>query len=236
MLDDSPNTLPSNTLTETALNRLRGAILGGALAPEEKLRLRALSERFGIGATPLREALSRLAAEGLVLSEGQRGFSVPPITREHLLDITRSRQITEAEALRQAMALGDAAWEDEIVASFHLLKRQLERREATEAWLDAYEARHHRFHRALIAACPLNALKGFCEALYGQTTRYRRVLTGAGLLTRSVDAHHVLMEKVLARAPDAPAELAAHIGTTAEAVLAVLASAAKDGAAAPTAL
>ena len=217
MLDDAPN-----TLTEAAHARLRGAILGGTLAPDEKLRLKALSERFGIGATPLREALSRLAAEGLVVAEGQRGFSVPPITRENLLDITRTRQFMEAEALRQAMALGDAAWEDEIVASFHLLKRQLERREDSEPWLDTYEVKHQRFHRALIAACPLNALKGFCEALYGQTMRYRRVLTGAGLLTRSVDAHHVLMEKVLARTPDAPEELAAHIGTTAEAVLAVL--------------
>ena len=94
-----------------------------------------------------------LAAEGFVVFEGQKGFSVPPVTRAHLLDITRSRQFVEPEALRQAMEAGDAAWEDGIVASLSLLGREVARRTAEPAWLDAYEAKHHRFHHALIAAC-----------------------------------------------------------------------------------
>lgn len=213
------------TATEAAARRLRADILAGALPPATPLRLRMLADRYNIGATPLREALSRLAAQGVVVSEGQRGFSVPPVTRAHLLDITRSRQLVEPEALRLAMQHGDAGWEDGIVAGFHLLKREMERRVSTDdAWLDAYEAKHHRFHRALIAACPLLAVKDFCDALYEQKTRYRRVLKQAGLLSdRSIEVHEELMHLALARdAARAPAALAQHIGITAEAVLRLL--------------
>lgn len=212
------------TATEAAARLLRADILAGILPPATPLRLRMLADRYNIGATPLREALSRLAAQGVVVAEGQRGFSVPPVTRAHLLDITQSRQLVEPEALRLAMQHGDAAWEDEIVASFHLLKRELERRvSSSEAWLDAYEAKHHRFHRALIAACPLVAVKAFCDALYEQKTRYRRVLKSVGLLAgRAVEVHEELMQLTLARDADrAPAALAQHIGTTAEAALKV---------------
>jgi DNA-binding GntR family transcriptional regulator len=213
------------TATEAAARLLRADILAGVLPPATPLRLRMLADRYNIGATPLREALSRLAAQGVVVSEGQRGFSVPPVTRAHLTDITASRQLVEPEALRLAMRHGDAAWEDEIVASFYLLKRELERRiSSDEAWLDAYEAKHHRFHRALIAACPLDAVKGFCDALYEQKTRYRRVLKQAGMFSDgAVAAHEELMRLTLARdAAQATAALAQHIGTTAEAVLRVL--------------
>jgi GntR family carbon starvation induced transcriptional regulator len=225
MPEPVPDTASTATVTEAAMLRLRADILAGALPPATPLRLRALTERYGIGATPLREALSRLAAEGVVVSEGQRGFSVPPVTRAHLLDITRSRQVVEPQALRLAMRQGGSAWEDEIVTGFHLLKRELERRvPSSEAWLDAYEAKHHRFHRALIAACPLQAIKGFCDALYEQTTRYRRVLLGAGMLGgAAVEAHQELMELTLSRAEDAAATaLERHIGITTEAVLRAL--------------
>ena len=172
------------TATEAATARLREQIVAGALPPEARLRLRDLVPRYGFGATPLREALSRLAAEGFVVFEGQKGFSVPPVTRAHLLDITRSRQFMEPEALRLAMEAGDAAWEDEIVASLSLLGREVERRTADVAWLDIYETKHHRFHRALVAACPLTSLRGFCDELYMQTTRYRRLMKAVALLYR----------------------------------------------------
>ncbi|MDT8264202.1 GntR family transcriptional regulator, partial [Roseomonas sp. DSM 102946] len=77
--------------------------MSGVLPPRSRLRLRELSALYGLGTTPLREALARLAAEGIVVLEGQKGFSVPPVTREHLLDVTRSRQVVEPEALRLAM-------------------------------------------------------------------------------------------------------------------------------------
>jgi DNA-binding GntR family transcriptional regulator len=211
------------TATEAATARLREEIVAGALPPDARLRLRDLVPRYGFGATPLREALSRLAAEGFVVFEGQKGFSVPPVTRVHLLDITRSRQFVEPEALRLAMQEGGAAWEDEIVASLSLLKRETERHRPEEAWLDTYEAKHHRFHRALIAACPLASLRGFCDELYMQTTRYRRLMKSVTPdWPRMAAAHEALANRVLARDAAALQALRDHIGTTATRVLDML--------------
>ncbi len=211
------------TAVEAATLRLREEIVAGALPAETRLRLRDLAARTGYGATPLREALSRLAAEGFVVFEGQKGFSVPPVTRAHLLDITASRQFVEPEALRQAMQSGDAAWEDEIVASLSLLGREVERRTTDPAWLDTYEAKHHRFHRALVAACPLVSLRGFCDELYMQTTRYRRLMKAAAHdWPRMVAAHRRLADLVLARDAAAQQALHDHIGSTAKRVLDML--------------
>lgn len=213
--------LGAATAAEAVAHRLRQDIVAGDLPPAAKLRLKDLADRYGIGITPLREALSRLAAEGFVHVEGQKGFSVPPVTSAHLADITRTRQILEPEALRLAMEVGDAAWEDEIVASLSLLKREVERRELdSPAWHDVYEAKHHRFHRALIAGCPLPTLRGFCDELYVQMTRYRRVMKAVLVdWSRAIPVHEGLVTPVLGR--DAPAAMAAlrhHIGTTADAV------------------
>ncbi len=213
------------TAAEAVAHRLRQDIVAGDLAPAARLRLKDLVERYGIGTTPLREALFRLVAEGFVNGEGQKGFSVPPVTRAHLLDITRTRQMMEPEALRLAIQAGDAAWEDEIVTSLSLLKREIERRDpANPAWQDSYEAKHHRFHRALIAACPLRSLAGFCDELYVQMTRYRRVMKTVLVdWTRAAPVHEELADLALARREDAAmAAIRHHIGTTADHVLPAL--------------
>ncbi|MGG5889920.1 GntR family transcriptional regulator [Falsiroseomonas sp. HC035] len=218
-------------MAESAARRLRHDIVAGSLAPKARLRLRDLTAKYGLGATPLREALARLAAEGLVVLEGQKGFSVPPVTRAHLDDITRSRQIVEPEALRLAMQSGDAEWEDGIVTALSLLRHEIGRRDpGSEDWLDRYEARHHRFHAALIAGCPLPSLKRFCEELYVQKTRYRRVMKIAFQdWDHMLGVHVRLADLALARDAEAAGQLAAHIGKTAEHVLALLDGQARTG-------
>lgn len=212
------------TESQAAAAVLTRDILSGALPPNGKLKVRDLSVRYEIGPTPLREALSRLAARGLVEQHGQRGFRVPPITREHLLDITHTRQVVEAEAFRLAIEHGDRGWEDDVSASLLILRRVSERHEPTEEWLDAYEERHRRFHRALIAACPFATLRGFCDELYEQKTRYRRFLRSLGGPQDGViDMHQRLADRALARnATGGMAEIKAHISSTATALLTIL--------------
>ena len=211
----------SETASQAAASVLTRDILSGALPPNGKLKVRDLQARYDIGPTPLREALSGLAARGLVEQHGQRGFRVPPVTREHLLDITRTRQVVEAEAFRLAMRHGNRDWEDEVSASLLLLRRALDRQDGTEAGLDAYEARHHRFHRTLIAPCPLPTLLRFCDELYGQKTRYRRFLRSlGGEEDELADMHTRLADCALRRDEAAgAAEIAAHIGSTADTLL-----------------
>lgn len=205
--------------SEIAMRLLRRDIVSGALAPDSKLKLRILKERYGIGSSPMREALAQLAAQGLVHQLSQKGFRVPPLSAAHLLDITRSRQLVEAEAVKLAIEHGDAEWEDEIVASYHLLERLYQRlRGAERPDVHDFETRHQRFHRALIAACPLAAVKEFCDQLYEQATRYRLLLRRYAFTREVVMAEHrILMRAVLSRNKTQAAKaLKAHIGLTAD--------------------
>lgn len=213
------------TESEAAAWRLRQDILSGALAPDAKLKIRELTALYGIGASPMREALAQLAASGFVQLQGQKGFRVPPVTAEDLIDITESRRIIEAEALRLAIENANPAWEDEIVASYHLFEREIVRfYDSGSGRLEDYEERHHRFHRALIAACPLHRLKSFCEDLYIRKTRYRRLTRSYGFDKDVVIAEHrLLMDAVLERdLQRAIPAIKAHIGLTADVILKML--------------
>jgi GntR family carbon starvation induced transcriptional regulator len=215
------------TASELAVRLLRRDIVSGALKPDSKLKLRILKERYGIGASPMREALAQLAAQGLVHQLSQKGFRVPPLSAAHLTDITRSRQLVEIEAVKLAIEHGDAAWEDEIVASFHLLERMFRRllNATTRPDVHEFENRHQRFHRALIAACPLSAVKEFCDKQYVQATRYRLLLRRYAFTREVVVAEHrILMKAVLSRnKTEAAKALKEHIGITADVLLGELA-------------
>ena len=111
-------------------------------------------QRYDIGATPLREGLSRLISRGLIVGIGQRGFRVADVSREDLEDITRMRTVVEIEALRLAIAQGDDAWEAGILSALHQMRRHIERTgdEFREGAPD-FDRLHKGFHTSLLAAC-----------------------------------------------------------------------------------
>ena len=86
------------TIGDRAYRRIRGDILQGRLAPGEKLKLDRLKEDYGVSVSTLREVLSRLSSEKLVVAEGQRGFEVAPVSVEELKDIASLRLLLEAGA------------------------------------------------------------------------------------------------------------------------------------------
>ena len=216
----------STTATEAAVRKLKQDIMSGALAPDSQLKMRELKSRYGIGASPMREALAQLAAEGFVDQRAQKGFRVPPVSTEELIDITKTRQIVEAEAVRLAIENGTPEWEEEIVASYHVLERAIVLMKNGEKERDYFEERHHRFHRALISACPLQSLREFCDDLYVHKTRYRRLLGGYGFTAKEVIAEHrELMDAVLSRrVPRAQQVIRAHIAITNDVIAEVLRS------------
>ncbi len=215
----------ATTFSYAAAEKLHRDIVSGALAPATKLKIRELTSRYQLGASPIREALSRLAAQGFVQQEGQKGFRVSPVSANELLDITESRRIIEGEAIRHALRNANPAWEDEILTSFHLFTREVVRYyDEGIRRLDIYEERHHQFHRALISACPLRALREFCDHLYVRTTRYR-MLTRKFPFTKDevIGEHKMLMDAVLSGDEDAAIKAArSHIAITAEITLASL--------------
>jgi DNA-binding GntR family transcriptional regulator len=162
------------TQIEGAYDCLRQAIIDGVLAPSTKLRIDYLRKTFGFGASGLREALSRLVADGLVESEAQRGYRVAPISRDEFRDITASRKVIEVEALRQSIQHGPLAWEGQVVAACHSLERvEKSMHEPSHEVIMGWEGANRAFHMALIAGCPSRWLLRFTELLYDQSQRYR---------------------------------------------------------------
>jgi len=88
----------ANRIGTFAAERLRSDIVSGAWSPGTKLKMRELLPRYDVGASPMREALARLAAEGFVEQHAQRGMRVPELTFEELQDLSTTRQIVESEA------------------------------------------------------------------------------------------------------------------------------------------
>ncbi len=197
---DRPDPEPK-TLVEGAYQQLRRDIIAGVLAPGQKLRVEHLKDRYNVGAGTLREALLLLVTDTLVVTQGQRGFNVAPISIEDFKDITQTRVLLETEALRQSISLGGEDWEAAVVAAFHRLSRAEQRLNKEEDMLsDEWEMRNRIFHEALIAASPSRTLRHFQQILYQQAERYRRLSLFKQPISRDVHAEHqALFDAALSR-------------------------------------
>lgn len=195
------------TLSDQAYRLLHRDIVSGALEPNSKLRLQVLQERYGLGMSPIREALMLLSRECLVLSESQRGFRVAPVSAEDLRDIVAARIHIETNLLTESIRRGDADWGAEISAAFYKLTHEplptsLYDVAAAESW----EAAHRRFHRAVLAAANSPWLQRIDEQLIDHSQRYRHLrLARLGFTAQTgsiFDEHQALMEATLSRDVD----------------------------------
>jgi DNA-binding GntR family transcriptional regulator len=215
------------TLTASALSRIRSDIIACRLMPDERLRFEALRERYGMGVSPLREALMRLEAEGLVQLEQNKGFRVSEVSRENLLDLMRTRVEIETIALRWSLGKGGVEWEANLLGAFHRLSRQTkldptEPETINEAW----SREHAAFHAALVSACGSQTLMSIRERLFEQAERYVSLsIMSNAPLRDDVAEHKQLMRTALNRDVDKTVELnRLHISRTADKVAASLAA------------
>jgi GntR family carbon starvation induced transcriptional regulator len=217
-LSASPIEKPTaDTLSERVAALVEADIVSGALAPGSRLAIADLASHYGIGATPVREGLSRLIARGLIVAIGQRGFRVSAISRGDLEDITRLRILVECEALRQSMDRGDGAWEGAIVAALHRLRRYAEQNsEGLREGGAEFDALHKGFHTSLIAQCGSPRMLAAHSDLYDQAYRYRRIMMRTFEEPQDfVESHRILADLVIARRGAAALEkLAAHLTST----------------------
>ena len=209
------------TLADEAFQRIRADIVCSRLKPGEKLQPDQLRDRYDIGLSPVREALSRLASDGLAVAEGQRGFFVAPVSIGELMDVADLRTQFSVKALERSIARGDEAWEAGIVAAYYQLNKLVKHMKTAPAtYADEWERRNRAFHAALEAACGSPWLLHFCEILYHQSERYRRrFVTYREIAPRIYEEHRIIMEAALARkAKVACKVLEEHIRLGAEAV------------------
>lgn len=200
----------NRTLTSDLFDRLRLDILHCHLRPGSRLLFRDLRAAYASGMSPLREALMRLASDGLVVLEDHKGFRVAPVSREEVVDIATTRCQLEALALRMAIEKGDDQWEANIIGRFHELSKRPTYTSA--GTLDSeWERRHDAFHQALYAACGLRSLITFCQVLAERAFRYRHLLLEDVDRTRDHRAEHeAIYKSVVAREADRSVELLQH--------------------------
>lgn len=211
MQDASPPARKA-TLSSRICADLRAAILRGDLAPAEKINLDRLRETYQISISPLREAVSRLIAEGLVNFEDQRGYSVTPVSLADLAEVTRLRGELETIALGEAVNNGDLEWESAVMGALYRLSRTA--KDTPEAWEEAHSA----FHMALVSGCGAPRLLQICAMLRTLQDRYRRLWPPSpqdGAARQIAEEHRAIAEAATSReAARAAALLRAHIEAT----------------------
>jgi DNA-binding GntR family transcriptional regulator len=189
----------SETAGEAAYKRIRADILFGRLAPGRKLKLELLRKDYQTSVSTLREILSRLASEKLVVAEGQRGFEVAPISAQNLKEIAALRQLLEKHALEQSFAQGDIEWEARVVAAHHKLAMMEERMQSGELGVtEAWKQYDWQFHQALVSACGSGLLMQTHAVVFEKYLRYQMISLGfRGDV--AVDEHRRLLDCALRR-------------------------------------
>jgi DNA-binding GntR family transcriptional regulator len=213
---------PIGTRTEQVYTALRSDILSGGLVTGSRLRLVELCERFAVSQSVVREALTRLAEQGIVTAQPQHGFRVASLSLEDLETLTDARVHLESLVLRLAVERGDVAWESSLVAAHHQLQRtpQLAGQDQINPdWLAAHEA----FHTSLLNGCGNERLLRAAGALRDAAALYRTWSVSIGHDTnRDVASEHgALLEAILRRdADEAAALVVLHIERTSSVLLA----------------
>lgn len=163
-------------LGEVCYLAMRADILHGRLAPRARLRIERMREAYGASVSTLRETLSRLAGEGLVVVEGNRGFAVAPVTQTEFRELASLRLLLEQYAIDRSFARGDLEWEGAVVGAHHKLARMEQRmlageQDQSERWKHYDKA----FHQALIAGCGSGTLIRAHAGIFDRYLRYQVV-------------------------------------------------------------
>lgn len=193
---------PIETVGDIVFRQIRQDIISGALPPGSKIKLEQAKGRYEISISSLREILSRLAMENLVVAEGQRGFEVSPVSRKELLELADLRLVLETHAIGLAFNEGDIEWEGRIVAAHYKLaaaERKLLSGDASRTidWV-RYD---WEFHHAIVSACGSVTLMATLSSVFDRFLRYH-------LLARSfrgpavVDDHKQLFDAALRKDVD----------------------------------
>lgn len=196
------------TLTESVFFELRKDILSGRLAPEAPLMPGELRERFNVSVAVVREALTRLAAQGLAKQSPNYGFSVLKLSASDLENIIEARIINEGAALRLAISKGDVVWESNILALHHQLEQLPEySADDMEHLNDHWSDLHSRFHNSLIEACGNPVLLEICSRLWNMSELYRSWSVSRDKNRPVAAEHKALMQAAITRDTDLAAAL-----------------------------
>ena len=186
------------TTQEFVLEELRKTISAGELAPGQPIRQDSIAQRMGVSRVPLREALKTLEAEGQVIYQPHRGYSVAELSLSDLLEVYRMRELLESEAARVAVE----RFEDADLTRVRDAQQDVEDA-AEQGDLVAMIAANRRFHFALLEPAGMPRLLRVVRTLWDTTDAYRAVYYNAEPNRKRVRAEHA---EILHAAHDRDAE------------------------------
>lgn len=206
---------PRENLARSAYQLLKQDIIQSHFGPKEKLLMSTLKTRYGVGVSPLREALSQLVSERLVTAESQRGFRVSSMSLAELKDIYDARAQLEGLIVELAMARGDDLWEAGVVAAHHALSK-VHQLATVEDQLSQWDQRHQAFHHAVVVGCQSPQLLAVRQTLMDQAARYRylwlkQTVFSEQALADKQQEHLVLCNALLARDPKVRTMMREHL-------------------------
>lgn len=209
----------AHSKTAAVYETLKTELLDGVHRPGNKLAIDQLAVRFSVNIGAVREALSRLTSDHLVMSQPQKGYVVAKVSAADMLDLTAVRIDIETRCLRRSIELGSLEWEGQLLGTWHQLSR-------TQPLFDGapnleWARLHQQFHDGLIAGCDSIWWLRLREQLFMQAERYRRMIEPHRRGGRDVDAEHgELLDLTLSRDADRACDaLTRHINLTAEILL-----------------
>ncbi|MGL5007483.1 MAG: FCD domain-containing protein [Plesiomonas sp.] len=194
--------MSSQTITDKIFHIIKKDILLGILKPSQKLVVAELKARYGVGASPIREALIKLSWSKFVCIEPQKGCWVAPVSIAELEDILETRQILERILLTKSIEQGGEEWELNVLTSHHKLAR-IDDPANPNIDYDEWEIRHNQFHLALFSGSNNPKMQEFLQNILEQIARYRHVWVSVHLdydkRYHDNGEHEKLMQAVLNR-------------------------------------
>lgn len=192
---------PARDLGEAAYARIRAALREGSLAPGERLTELDLAARFGVSRTPVRQAIARLEAEGLLTHEPRRGLTVTRPDHQQVVELYVMREVLEAAAARLA---AQHASETEIAAMVEVLDRE------PDAFGDARALMtvNMRLHGLLYLAAHNRYLLRSLEQIEATMSLLPTLLSWGGRAAAAHEEHRAIISAIVARDGDAAEEAA----------------------------
>ena len=198
---------PQNTVGSSTYEKIKHDIIFGELAPGSKLKLDMIKTKYEASVSTLRETLNRLASEGFVLAEEQRGFFVTKVSKDDLTEVAKLRVLLECHALKTSLENGDADWEGNLVAAHHklqLMEKKMISGDTSEK--ETWKRYDWEFHLAIIQACNSRNLLELHSTLYDKYLRYQMlVLTFRG--DEAAQEHHNIFQAALNKNASVAADL-----------------------------
>jgi DNA-binding GntR family transcriptional regulator len=203
--------LRPDSLREQVTRALEAAIVAGELLPGVIYSAPGLAERFGVSATPVREAMLDLVKEGFVEPLRNRGFRVIEMSDEDLDDIAQIRLLIEVPTISQIASLLTPSRVENLAVAAEAIERAAAHGDVLE-YLDS----DRRFHVELISAIGNARLTDLVDRLRRQARLFGlKDLAKSGRLMASAREHRMLLDALSVRDIRAAKNLMrAHIGHT----------------------